>query len=55
MGARRKSQRKPLNFYAVSKKANEIFYEYFSKKKDTSIISLKIFDTYGPNDKEKNF
>ena len=47
--------RKPLNFYAVSKKANEIFYEYFSKKKDTSIISLKIFDTYGPNDKRKKF
>ena len=46
--------KKPMNFYAVSKKANEIFYEYFSNN-TTSIISLKVFDTYGPGDKRKKF
>jgi len=44
--------KKILNFYAASKKANDIFFEFFSNKK-TSLISLKIFDTYGPNDKRK--
>ena len=46
--------RKPLNFYAATKKANESFFNFFSNKK-ISIISLKIFDTYGPNDKRKKF
>jgi CDP-paratose synthetase len=44
--------KKILNFYAASKKANDIFFEFFSNNK-TSLISLKIFDTYGPNDKRK--
>ena len=47
-------QKKPLNFYAATKHANESFYKYFSNKK-TAIISLKIFDTYGQNDKRKKF
>ena len=46
--------KEPLNFYALTKKANDIFYKYFSKNK-ISIISLKIFDTYGPNDIRKKF
>ena len=45
---------KPLNFYAATKQANDSFFKYFSNKK-ISIISLKIFDTYGPNDKRKKF
>ena len=46
--------KQPLNFYALTKKANDIFYDYFSKNQ-ISIISLKIFDTYGPNDVRKKF
>ena len=46
--------KKLMNFYAASKKANEIFYEYFSNNL-TSIVSLKIFDTYGPGDKRNKF
>jgi nucleoside-diphosphate-sugar epimerase len=45
---------KPLNFYAASKKANDIFFKFYSNNK-TSIVSLKIFDTYGINDKRKKF
>ena len=44
--------KQPLNFYATTKKANDIFYEYFSSNK-IALISLKIFDTYGPFDKRK--
>jgi nucleoside-diphosphate-sugar epimerase len=40
---------KPLNLYAAIKKANESIFEYFSTKK-ISIISLKLFDTFGYND-----
>lgn len=47
-------QKKPLNFYAATKKANDIFYQFYSNKK-SSLISLKIFDTYGPDDKRKKF
>ncbi len=43
---------KPHNFYAATKQANESFFKYFSSEK-LSVISLKIFDTYGPNDKRK--
>ena len=46
--------KKLMNFYAASKKANEIFYEYFSNKIN-KIVSLKIFDTYGPGDKRNKF
>ena len=40
---------KPLNLYAAIKKANDSIFEYFSNKK-ISIISLKLFDTFGYND-----
>ena len=42
---------KPLNFYAATKNANDIFFKYFSLKKNIATVSLKIFDTYGLNDK----
>ena len=48
------SKNKPLNFYAATKKSNEVFYEYFANKK-SAIISLKIFDTYGHKDKRNKF
>ena len=44
---------KPLNFYAATKNANDVFFKYFSLKKNITIVSLKIFDTYGLNDKRK--
>ena len=44
---------KPLNFYAATKHANDTFLKYFSLKKNITTISLKIFDTYGKNDKRK--
>ena len=43
----------PLNFYAATKHANDTFLKYFSIKKKITTISLKIFDTYGKNDKRK--
>ena len=47
-------QIKPLNFYAATKNANESFYKFYAS--DTvSIISLKLFDTYGQFDKRKKF
>lgn len=42
---------KPVNLYAASKKAfNDIIY-YFHNAKNFSCITLKLFDTYGYNDK----
>jgi len=41
----------PLNFYSATKHANDVFFNYFSQKKKICTVSLKIFDTYGPNDK----
>ena len=48
------SKKEPLNFYAATKQANESFFKFFSNKR-ISIISLKIFDTYGKNDLRKKF
>ena len=42
---------KPLNFYAATKNANDTFFKYFSLKKNVTTVSLKIFDTYGSDDK----
>lgn len=44
--------KKLINFYTATKKANDIFFNYFSNF-NAVIISLKIFDTYGRNDKRK--
>ena len=41
----------PLNFYAATKHANDIFLKYFSLKNDIVTVSLKIFETYGKFDK----
>jgi len=43
----------PLNFYAATKHANDSFLKYFALKKKITTISLKIFETYGKNDKRK--
>ena len=43
----------PLNFYAATKHVNDYFLKYFSIKKNITTVSLKIFDTYGVNDKRK--
>ena len=40
----------PLNFYAATKHANDVFLKYFSIKKKVSTVSLKIFDTFGEHD-----
>ena len=47
-------KKEPLNFYAATKQANDSFFKFFSNK-SVSIVSLKIFDTYGKNDKRKKF
>ena len=41
----------PLNFYATTKHANDIFLKYFSLKNNIVGVSLKIFETYGKYDK----
>ena len=43
---------KPNSFYAATKHASDYLLQYFIDKK-TTIVSLKIFDTYGKNDKRK--
>jgi nucleoside-diphosphate-sugar epimerase len=43
----------PLNFYAATKHANDVFFKYFSSKNNITIVSLKIFETYGKFDKRK--
>ena len=49
-----KRNNKPINFYAATKKANDIFFKFYENNK-SALISLKIFDTYGSNDKRKKF
>ena len=49
-----KKNKKPLNFYAATKKANDIFFKFYENNK-SALISLKIFDTYGVNDMRKKF
>ena len=47
-----KKNNKPINFYAATKKANDIFFKFYENNK-SALISLKIFDTYGANDTRK--
>ena len=49
-----KKNNKPINFYAATKKANDIFFKFYENNK-SALISLKIFDTYGSNDMRKKF
>ena len=41
---------KPNTFYAATKHASDYLLKYFTDKK-TTVVVLKIFDTYGENDK----
>ena len=47
-----KGKYKPNSFYAATKHASDYLLKYFADIK-TTIISLKVFDTYGENDKRK--
>ena len=43
----------PLNLYAATKHANDSLLKYFSTKNNFTVISLKIFDIYGNDNKNK--
>ncbi|MDC3355091.1 NAD-dependent epimerase/dehydratase family protein [Candidatus Pelagibacter sp.] len=47
-----KGEYQPNSFYAATKHASDYLLQYFVNKKIT-IVSLKIFDTYGKNDNRK--
>lgn len=40
----------PVNLYAATKQAFEDILQYYVEAKNISAITLKLFDTYGPND-----
>lgn len=40
----------PVNLYAASKQAFEMFLRYYIEATPLRVITLKLFDTYGPND-----
>jgi nucleoside-diphosphate-sugar epimerase len=40
----------PVNLYAATKQAFEAILQYYVEAKKVSAITLKLFDTYGPND-----
>ncbi len=40
----------PVNLYAASKQAFEVMLEYYLATTSLKAITLKLFDTYGPND-----
>lgn len=40
----------PVNLYAATKNAFEAIINYYADAKKISAVTLKIFDTYGPND-----
>ncbi len=41
----------PVNLYAATKQGFEDIIEYYVKAKKFSVVTLKLFDTYGPNDR----
>lgn len=43
----------PVNLYAATKQAFEDICRYYYEAKDFKIITLKLFDTYGPGDPRK--
>ncbi len=43
----------PNSFYASTKKAFQDILQYYVDCKNIEVITLKLFDTYGPNDKRK--
>jgi nucleoside-diphosphate-sugar epimerase len=40
----------PVNLYAATKQAFESILQYYVEAKSLKVITLKLFDTYGPND-----
>lgn len=40
----------PVNLYAATKQAFEDILQYYVEARDIQAITLKLFDTYGPND-----
>jgi nucleoside-diphosphate-sugar epimerase len=44
------SNASPVNMYAATKQAFEAIVDYYADAKNISAVTLKIFDTYGPND-----
>ena len=40
----------PVNLYAATKQAFEAILQYYVEAKSFRVITLKLFDTYGPND-----
>ncbi len=47
------AQYNPVNLYAATKQAFENICEYYSQAHDFKIITLKLFETYGPGDPRK--
>jgi nucleoside-diphosphate-sugar epimerase len=43
----------PVNFYAATKQAFESLIAYYVEAQDFKVITLKLFDTYGPSDNRK--
>ena len=43
-------ERKAVNLYAASKHAFQAFVEFYSLRYNIDAVTLKLFDTYGPND-----
>jgi nucleoside-diphosphate-sugar epimerase len=44
------SEYSPVNLYAATKQAFEALLQYYVEARNLQVISLKLFDTYGPND-----
>lgn len=42
---------RPVNLYAATKEAFETLSQYYIDRYSISMVSLRIYDTYGPNDK----
>lgn len=43
----------PVNYYAATKEAMKKIFQYYAYTKKCSVITLKIFDTYGKGDKRR--
>ncbi|MBK9322230.1 MAG: NAD-dependent epimerase/dehydratase family protein [Bdellovibrionaceae bacterium] len=48
-------EKEPICLYAATKQAFEDIINYYVFSKKISAISLKLYDTYGPEDNRKNF
>jgi nucleoside-diphosphate-sugar epimerase len=44
---------RPVNLYAATKQAFEVVLDYYHDAHNISSVTLKLCDTYGPNDKRK--